>query len=152
MGCKKKVKRQQDVTNQIAVEQSKLTDPLNPVKVSSTITLRSSKQIQLPPQPHMRDATSPFGLHTYVYLTHTHARTQNSIEISNFIWCKYMHCHSELRVNYHAVVIPSRLKVEAPQDISMPMCLKANFTLHASGTKPSNNLHFNRISLFTASL
>lgn len=36
-------------------------------------------------------------------------------------------------------------KVEAPPDISMPVCLKANFTLHAPGTKPSKNLHFNRI-------
>lgn len=35
-----------------------------------------------------------------------------------------------------AMVILNRLEVEAPQDISMPMCLKANFTLHASGTKP----------------
>lgn len=41
-------------------------------------------------------------------------------------------------------------KVEAPPDISMPVCLKANFTLHAPGTKPWKNLHFNRIpSSFT---
>lgn len=41
-------------------------------------------------------------------------------------------------------------KVEAPPDINMPVCLKANFTLHAPGTKPSKNLHFNRIpSSFT---
>lgn len=49
-----------------------------------------------------------------------------------------------------AMVILNRLEVEAPQDISMPMCLKANFTLHASGTKPWKNLHFNRISPFAA--
>lgn len=43
----------------------------------------------------------------------------------------------ELWVNFNAMVIVNGLRVEAPQDISMPMCLEANFTLHASGTKPS---------------
>ena len=30
----------------------------------------------------------------------------------------------------------------APQDINMPMCLKANFTLHASGTKTLKEFAF----------
>ena len=34
------------------------------------------------------------------------------------------------------------MKVEAPRHISMPMCLKANFTLHASGTKPLKEFAF----------
>lgn len=58
----------------------------------------------------------------------------------------------ELQVNYSATVILNELRVEAPPDICMPKRLKANFTLHASGTKPSQNLNFNRISLFTACL
>lgn len=53
----------------------------------------------------------------------------------------------EWRVNYGVMerLFSTGWKVEAPPDISMPVCLKANFTLHAPGTKPSKNLHFNRI-------
>lgn len=58
----------------------------------------------------------------------------------------------EWRVNYGVMkrLFSTGWKVEAPSDISMPVCLKANFTLHAPGTKPLKNLHFNRIpSAFT---
>lgn len=53
----------------------------------------------------------------------------------------------EWRVNYGVMerLFSTGWTVEAPPDISMPVCLKANFTLHAPGTKPSKNLHFNRI-------
>lgn len=47
---------------------------------------------------------------------------------------------SQLQNN--AMLILRGMKVEAPWHISMPMCLKANFTLHASGTKPLKEFAF----------
>lgn len=47
---------------------------------------------------------------------------------------------SQLQNN--AMLILRGMKVEAPRHISMPMCLKANFTLHASGTKPLKEFAF----------
>lgn len=88
----------------------------------------------------------------------------------SFSWCGHTHAEAlhrlshkrghtdflmlvlEWRVNYGVMerLFSTGWKVEAPPDISMPVCLKANFTLHAPGTKPSKNLHFNRIpSSFT---
>lgn len=100
----------------------------------------------------VRSLLSPY-LHTQASvcntLSQTYLRAQKCLIPSDANVCIAI----ELRVNYSVMietVILNELKVEAPQDISMPMCLKANFTLHASGTKPSQNLHFNRISPFTA--
>ena len=47
---------------------------------------------------------------------------------------------SQLQNN--AMLILRGMEVEAPRHISMPMCLKANFTLHASGTKPLKEFAF----------